>query len=136
MKGIRRLNKSIDVHQAGQVVPIDFFLPGDARECFGLQAIVVGRIPTDSSVIPCFGEYAFEFGGKKIHPINFIVPYIKLEELHEQAQHRPDLLPLHVPIDENRLISGFYKDLDAVYSSWNMVFQPYRIRFTFHLYTH
>lgn len=141
MRGIRRLNKSIQVFRPSQVVPIDFRFPGDVDECFGLQAIVVGRFPTDRPVIPSFGEYALEFEGKKIHPVNFIVPWVSQEVFADDTHHRPGLLPLAVMIGSSRMITGFYHDLDRqrldAAESENPVpqpFLPYSVRFTFHCY--
>lgn len=135
MEGIRRLTKTIRVYRAEQAVPIDFRLPGDATECFGLQAVVVGQIPTVRPVIPVFGEYSLEFEGKKVHPVNFIVPYVKPQGFTEDYHHRPDLLPIHVPIGDNRLVTGFYRDLGEKDNVAENGFTPYSVRFTFSLRT-
>jgi len=142
VSGIRRLNKTIEVFRPLQVVPIDFRFPGDVSECFGLQVTVVGRFPMDSPVIPAFGEYSLEFEGKKIHPVNFIVPWVNQEIFSDETQHRPDLLPLAVQIGNSRMITGFYHDLNRqqigvipiVDRRELSVFQPYNVRFTFHCY--
>ena len=135
MSGIRRLNKTISVYRPKQVIPIDFRLTGDVKECFGVQVIVVGRIPMDRPVIPAFGEYSLEFEGKKIHPVNFIVPYASQEIFSEQTHHRPDLLPLAITIKENKMVTGFYRDLNQ--QAKHRVAQdfiPYQVRFTLHCY--
>ena len=143
MNGIRRLNKTIEVYRPLQVVPIDFRFPGDVSACFGLQATVVGRFPVDRPVIPAFGEYSLEFEGKKIHPVNFIVPWVSQEVFSDATQHRPDFLPLAVQVGTSRMITGFYHDLDRQrldalpISGDNQEarpFQPYSVRFTFHCY--
>ena len=142
MKGIRRLNKTIEVFRPLQVVPIDFRFPGDVSRCFGLQAIVVGRFPTDRPVIPAFGEYSLEFEGKKIHPVNFIVPWVSQEHFGEENHHRPGLLPLYLNIESSRMITGFYHDLDRQRLDAPPItddrepysFIPYQVRFTFHCY--
>ena len=112
VKGIRRLNKTIEVFRPLQVVPIDFRFPGDVSACFGLQATVVGRFPVDRPVIPAFGEYSLEFEGKKIHPVNFIVPWVSQEAFSDATQHRLGILPLAVQVGTSRMITGFYHDLD------------------------
>ena len=143
MNGIRRLNKTIEVFRPLQVVPIDFRFPGDVSACFGLQATVVGRFPVDRPVIPAFGEYSLEFEGKKIHPVNFIVPWVSQEVFSDATQHRPDLLPLAVQVGTSRMITGFYHDLDRQRLDApprtsdlqeDTIFQPYSVRFTFHCY--
>lgn len=135
MKGIVRLNRSIQVFRPQQVVPLDFRISGDADECFGVQAIVVGRIPTDRPVIPVFGEYSLEFEGKKIHPVNFTVPLISQEHFSDQTHHRPLLLPLFVKNLENRMVTGFYRDLGMqAIRREGLEFIPYKVRFTFHCY--
>ncbi|HCS20166.1 MAG TPA: hypothetical protein DIW47_06325 [Bacteroidetes bacterium] len=131
----KRLTKTIEVYRNKQVVPIDFRLPGDAVSCAGVQAMVVGLIPTERPVIPVFGEYSLEFEGKKIHPVNFCAPYINPQLHNEETQHRPGFLPLGVPIGENRLVTGFYSDLGEQITPLNLVFQPYRVRITFDLIT-
>jgi hypothetical protein len=133
MEGIRRLTKTIQVYRAEQAVPIDFRLPGDAKECLGLQAVVVGQIPTVRPVIPVFGEYSLEFEGKKVHPVNFILPYVKQQGFDEDYHHRPGLLPLGVPIGDNRLVTGFYRDLGEQDMADEVGFAPYSVRFTFSL---
>lgn len=133
MNRIRRLTKTVQVYRNEQAVPIDFSLPGDAMECFGVQAVVVGQIPTDRPVIPVFGEYSLEFEGKEIHPVNFIVPFVKQEVFTDQTHYRPGLLPLSVPIREHRLVTGFYRDMGEQEVVGEAAFQPYQIRFTFHL---
>lgn len=135
MSRIRRLTKTIQVYCNEQAVPIDFSLPGDVTECFGVQAVIVGIIPTNNTVIPVFGEYSLEFEGKKIHPVNFIVPFVKQEVFSDQTQFRPGMLPLQVPIKENRLVTGYYRDLGEQDIHSPEVFQPYKVRFTFHLHT-
>ncbi|MGB2444930.1 MAG: hypothetical protein ACPH86_01145 [Schleiferiaceae bacterium] len=111
--------------------------------CFGLQATVVGRFPVDRPVIPAFGEYSLEFEGKKIHPVNFIVPWVSQEVFSDATQHRPDFLPLAVQVGTSRMITGFYHDLDRQRLDApprisdlqeEPVFQPYSVRFTFHCY--
>lgn len=134
MEGIRRLTKTIQVYNASQAVPIDFRLPGDVKECFGVQAVVVGQIPTVRPVIPVFGEFSLEFEGKKVHPVNFTVPYTLQEVLvHDQTRHRPGLLPLAVQISDNRLVTGYYRDMNEQEKENPGVFQPYKVRFTFTL---
>jgi len=130
MSKVRRINKTINVYSAHQVVPIDFRLPADLVECFSMQAIVVGRIPTDRSVIPIFGEYSLEFGAKKVHPINFIVPLLN----RSTAQHKPHMLPLGVSLKGSPMLTGFYRDLGEQELK-NRAFTPYKIRFTFHCYS-
>jgi len=133
---------TIEVFRPLQVVPIDFRFPGDVSHCFGLQAMVVGRFPTDRPVIPVFGEYSLEFEGKKIHPVNFIVPWVSQEKFGEQNHHRPGLLPLYLSIESSRMITGFYHDLDRqridaappINDREPHAFMPYQVRFTFHCY--
>ena len=135
MKGIRRLNKTIEVYRPLQVVPIDFRFPGDVSRCFGLQAMVVGRFPTDRPVIPAFGEYSLEFEGKKIHPVNFTVPLVSQEHFSDQTHHRPQLLPISIQQLENRMVTGFYRDLGMQdFDPETAEFTPYKVRFTFHCY--
>jgi hypothetical protein len=134
MEGIRRLTKTIQVYRTEQAVPIDFRLPGDAKRCIGLQAVVVGHIPTVRPVIPVFGEYSLEFEGKKVHPVNFIVPYVSQQGFDEETHHRPGLLPLSVAIEDNRLVTGFYRDLGAQDMADDRGFAPYSVRFTFSLH--
>lgn len=135
MRGIKRLNRTIEVYAPNQVVPIDFRLSGDIVECFGVQAIVVGRVPTDIPVIPVFGEYSLEFEGKKIHPVNFTVPLISQEHYTDQTHYRPELLPLAIEGIQNRMITGYFRDLgqQEVYRS-GQEFMSYSVRFTFHCY--
>jgi hypothetical protein len=135
MKGIVRLNRTIQVYRPFQVVPLDFRLSGDAAECFGVQAIVVGRTPMDSPVIPVFGEYSLEFEGKKIHPVNFTVPLVSQEHFTDQTHHRPELLPLSIQPLQNRMVTGFYRDLGMQeFDPETAEFIPYKVRFTFHCY--
>lgn len=137
MKGIRRLTKTIEVYYPLAVVPIDFRFPGDVSACFGLQAIVVGRFPMDRPVIPSFGEYSLEFEGKKIHPVNFIVPLVSQEVFSADTHHRPGLLPLALSVSGSRMISGYYHDLGAQIpdpENPEASFQRYQVRFTFHCY--
>lgn len=127
MKGIRRINKTLEVYTSGQVLPIDFRLPSDLKECLGMQAMVVGLIPTGRSVIPNFGEYALEFGAKKAHPINFIVPYANRSFL----KSKQGIIPLGVSLDNSPVLTGFYRDL-AEQDLKDREFTPYKVRFTFH----
>lgn len=129
----KKLSKTIEVFRNKQIVPIDFRFPADAIECAGLEAMVVGLIPDLRPVIPCFGEYSLEMEGKKIHPVNFIVPYYTLGLTEPDQVHQPGFLPICVPIAKNRLITGFYADLGEQITDSNSVFQPYKVRITFDL---
>jgi hypothetical protein len=131
---IRRLTKKITISRSKQVLPIEVLLPGDAVECFGVQAITLGIVPSSRPVLPNFGEFALEFEGKRVHPVNFIVPYIHPSTLQEKDFHRPGLLPFHVPLQNNRLVNGFYRDLGLQSPREGVDFASYQVLFIFHLY--
>lgn len=123
---VRRFTGRIEVNRSGEIVPIDFRLSGDVNLCNSVQAVVVGKNLPVVSVIPCFGEYALEFEGKKFHPINFKVPYQYRSGSDTTEHNAPDLLPLHVEV-KNRMVTGFYKDSGTLGEE----FSPYAVRFTF-----
>ena len=50
MESVRRVTHILEVGEPGAIVPLDFLLPSEALECFGLQAMVVGLIPSLESV--------------------------------------------------------------------------------------
>lgn len=124
---VRRISKRIEVTRSGQSVPIDFRLSGDVSNCAAVQVVVVGKNLPVRSVIPCLGEFALEFEGKKVHPINFIVPYATRQADNTDQHFAPDLLPLKVDV-QNRIITGFYRDAMSLGED----FTPYSIRFIFH----
>lgn len=129
----RRFIESIQVEGAREVVPIDFLLPGDAVRCTGIQAIIHGLFPSNRSFIPNFGEYSLEFGGKSLHPLHATVHYANPSLLSREEYFRPGILPLDVELTDNKLITGYYRDLDEQAPDRNDLFTPYQVKLIFHL---
>lgn len=137
---VRRFTHTVEVFRPAQVVPVDLRLPAEAKVCSGVQAIVVGRFPTQHSVIPVLGEYALEFEGKRHHPLNAPVPWVSQTATPTHTPHRPAPYPLHVELGPFFTVSGFYRDADqqrlfaeAPEGSPTPGFVPYRVRITFYL---
>lgn len=129
----RRLIETIEVSGAKQVITIDLPLPGDAKCCYGIQAIIVGLFPSTRNVIPNFGEFSMEFNYKKLHPITGVVSYINPSNLSDESYHRPCFLPLDVALSDNRLVTGYYRDLGEQANENSQEFVAYKVKFIFHL---
>jgi hypothetical protein len=129
----RRFIESIKIEGAREVVPIDFLLPWDAVRCTGIQAIIHGLFPSSRSHIPNFGEYSLEFGGKSLHPLHSPIHYTNPSLLSQEVYFRPGILPLDVAISDNKLVTGYYRDLDEQSHDRNDHFTPYQVKLIFHL---
>jgi hypothetical protein len=127
MESVRRVTTTLEVNAPGAIVPLEFDLPSGAIECFGLQAIVVGLIPSvESGEIPDLGEYSLEFNGRREHPIHLLVPYVSA---FEPLGKRVGYYPMSVALSRFGPVSGFYSDLDHQPAE----FTPYRVRLAFNL---
>ena len=129
MKSVRRVTQVLEVSQAGAIVPIDLALPSEAKECFGLQAIVTGLFPGVESVID-FGEYSVSFNGRDTHPVHQLVPY-ESAQTRQVSTTRIGLLPLSTPLVSGSPVTGFYRDLERQQEP----FIPYPVRISFNLIT-
>lgn len=126
MESVRRVTHTLEVGEPGAIVPLDFLLPSEALECFGLQAMVVGLIPSLESVDD-FGEYSILFNGRQDHPVHHLVPY-ESAQTRQASSSRVGLLPVGVPISMSQ-VEGFYRDL----SRQPEPFVPYRVKLSFNL---
>lgn len=129
MESVRRVTQVLEVKQAGAIVPIDLVLPSEAKECFGLQAIVSGLFPGVESVID-FGEYSVSFNGRQNHPIHQLVPY-ESAQARQVSTTRIGLLPLSAALVSGSPVTGFYRDLGRQQEP----FIPYQVRISFNLIT-
>ena len=128
---IRRFTYVLDMERAKQVVPIDLLLPGDASVCLGVQALICGNLPSTRRIIPNFGEYSLELNGKTKHPFHGVVSYVNQNLLTEENYHRPDFYPLDVELTNNKLVTGYYRDLNEQSTERFDQFIPYQIKFQF-----
>lgn len=127
MESVRRITRVLEVSQAGAIVPIDLSLPTDAKECFGLQAIVTGLFPAVDSVDD-FGEISVSFNGKTNHPVHQLVPYESAQS-RQVSTSRIGLLPLSTKLSPGSRVTGFYRDLGRQAEP----FKPYQVRISFNL---
>ena len=129
MERVRRTTRVLEVERSGAIVPIDVSLPTDAKECFGLQAIVTGLFPGVESAID-FGEFSISFNGRDTHPVHQLVPYESALS-RQVSTTRIGLLPLSTPLVSGSPVTGFYRDLGGQ----NDPFVPYQVRISFNLIT-
>lgn len=129
MESVRRVTQVLEVKQAGAIVPIDLVLPSEAKECFGLQAIVTGLFPGVESAID-FGEFSISFNGRDTHPVHQLVPYESALS-RQVSTTRIGLLPLSVALVSGSPVTGFYRDLGRQQEP----FKPYQVRISFNLIT-
>lgn len=129
MESVRRITQVLEVKASGAMVPIDLVLPSEAKECFGLQALVTGLFPEVESVID-FGELSISFNGREAHPIHQLVPY-ESAQARQVSTTRIGLLPLSVPLKKGSPVTGFYRDLKRQ----SEPFVPYQVRISFNLIT-
>ena len=130
LRGMRRYNHRIAVDRAGQVVPLDVWLPAGVVRCRGLQVMLVGVAGTHRDFVPVAGEYSLEFGGKQSHPVNFHLSYVSPQAVSEELDYDRGMLPLWEEVTDHRLVTGYYLDTGA----WEeAAFVPYEVVFTFHL---
>ena len=129
MESVRRITQVLEVKQAGAVVPIDLVLPSEAKECFGLQAIITGLFPGVESAID-FGEFSISFNGRDTHPVHQLVPYESALS-RQVSTTRIGLLPLSVALVSGSPVTGFYRDLGRQQEP----FKPYQVRISFNLIT-
>ena len=130
---LRRMIFQVQVDSPKQVIPIDLLLPGDALQCNGIQALISGVFPSFREAIPNFGEYSLEFSGHLIHPIHAQVPYINPSSLTQENYHRIGIIPLDVSLTDNKLVTGYYRDLDEQANERSAEFMPYSVKFIFQL---
>lgn len=129
MESVRRITQVLEIKSSGAIVPIDLVLPSEAKECFGLQAIVSGLFPEVESVID-FGELSISFNGRESHPVHQLVPY-ESAQARQASTTRTGLLPLSVPLKGGSPVTGFYRDLQRQ----SAPFTPYQVRISFNLIT-
>ena len=128
---IRRFTYVLDVERAKQVVPIDLLLPGDASVCLGVQAMIFGNIPSTRSIIPNFGECSVELNGKTKHPFHGVVSFVNQNLLMEENYYRPGVYPLDVELTNNKLVTGYYRDLNEQSFEKFDEFIAYQVKFQF-----
>lgn len=129
MERVRRTTRVLEVERSGAIVPIDVSLPTDAKECFGLQAIVSGLFPGVDSVDD-FGEFSVSFNGKTNHPVHQLVPYESAQS-RQVSTTRIGLLPLSSKLTSGGRVTGFYRDLGRQ----TKPFKSYQVRISFNLIT-